>query len=121
MARPRKTDSEKRVAQLNLHLTLEEEKRILDWSAASGMFPPEWVRKKIFTGKFPAVRQSPIEASVYQELRKIGINLNQGTHKLNSGEFPRDYLSIQMELLGMLDKIYKVLLADRAGENKQTP
>ncbi len=113
MARPRKNENDKRVAQLNLHLTLEEEKKILEWATASGLFAPEWVRKKIFTGKFPPVKQSPIEAGVYQELRKIGVNLNQGTHKLNSGEFPANYLSLQMELLGLLTKIYKVLLADR--------
>lgn len=113
MARPRKSDSERRTAQLNLHLTTDEEKKILTLAAASGMFPPDWVRQKIFTGRFPPVRQSPIETAVYQELRKIGVNLNQGTHKLNAGEFPRNYLSLQMELLSMLDKLYKILLADR--------
>jgi hypothetical protein len=113
MARPRKTDSERRIAQLNLHLTADEEKKILECAASSGMFPPEWVRQKIFSGRFPLVKRSPIETAVYQELRKIGVNLNQGTHKLNAGEFPRNYLSLQMELLSMLDKLYKVLLADR--------
>ncbi len=113
MARPRKNDSDKRTAQLNLHLTVEEERKILERAAACGMFPPEWVRQKIFLGRFPPIRQSPIEVSLYQELRKIGVNLNQATHKLNSGEFPRDYLTIQMDLLSMLNKIYKLLLADR--------
>ena len=113
MARPRKSDSERRSAQLNLHLTNEEEKKILDWAAAAGMFPPDWVRQKIFTGRFPPARQSPIEVAVYQELRKIGVNLNQGTHKLNAGEFPRNYLALQMELLSTLDKLYRILLADR--------
>ena len=117
MSRPRKNDSERRTAQLNLHLTTEEEKKILTWAAASGMFPPEWVRHKIFTGKFPPVRQSPIETSVYQELRKIGVNLNQGTHKLNSGELPPNYLTLQMELLAMLGKLYKVILADRQAKS----
>src|SRR5262245_12415883 len=113
MGRPRKNEAEKKTAQINLHLTGVEEKKILEWAAASGMFPPDWVRQKIFTGKFPPVRQSPIEAAVYQELRKIGVNLNQATHKLNSGEFPPNYLTLQMELLAMLNKIYKVLLAER--------
>lgn len=113
MGRPRKSDAEKRTAQINLHLTAGEEKKIMEWAAASGMFPPEWVRQKIFTGRFPAIKQSPIEAAVYQELRKIGVNLNQGTHKLNSGEFPPNYLALQMELLSILNKVYKVLLEDR--------
>ncbi|HWA33875.1 MAG TPA: hypothetical protein VG737_07085 [Cyclobacteriaceae bacterium] len=121
MGRPRKTDSERRTAQLNLHLTADEEKKILEWAAASGMFPPEWIRQKIFTGRFPPVRQSPIETAVYQELRKIGVNLNQGTHKLNAGEFPRNYLTLQLELLAMLNKLCKVLLADRHSKTDPDP
>ncbi len=110
MGRPKKSDVDKRVAQMNLHLTREEEKKILEQAAASGLFPPEWVRHKIFTGKFPPVKLSPIETDVYTELRRIGVNLNQAAHKLNSGETPSNYMGLQIELLGMLNKIFKLLL-----------
>lgn len=113
MARPRKSDRDRRVAQLNLHLTLEEEKLILDYAEASGLFPPEWVRKKVLTGKFPPIKLSPIEASVYLELKKIGVNLNQAVHKMNQGNFPKEYLTIQMELLRLLSSIHKLLVDDR--------
>lgn len=118
MGRPRKNDGEKRIAQLNLHLTKDEEKKIMEYAAASGMFPPDWVRKKIFTGKFPPIKLSPIETSLYQELRKIGVNLNQGTHKLNQGDVPKDYRVTQTELLGMLNKILKLLIDDRQSDKR---
>ncbi len=117
MARPRKIDSELRVKQLKLHLTVEEKNKILHQAAASALHPSAWIRRKIFTGKFPSLKVSPIEVHLYQELKRIGVNLNQGTHKLNQGEFPAHYTELQLSLLKILNNIYKVLIDDRkAGE-----
>jgi hypothetical protein len=44
------------------------------------------MRKKVFTGKFPPVKMSQLEASMYNQLRSIGVNLNQITHKINQGD-----------------------------------
>ena len=113
MARPRINDKDKRIAQINIRLTHDEEVRINQYAVASGISPANWIRKKVFTGKLPDLKLSPLDASIYQELRKIGVNLNQATHRLNQGDVPKNYLILQLELLTLLNKILKALLNDR--------
>ena len=113
MARPRVNDKDKRIAQINIRLTLDEEVRVNQYAVASGISPANWIREKVFTGKFPDLKLSPLDASIYQELRKIGVNLNQATHRLNQGDVPKNYLILQLELLTLLNKILKALLNDR--------
>ena len=112
MARPKISDIEKRVVQVNIRLTNEENARVNQYANASGLSPANWIRVKIFTGKFPPVKMSPLDASIYQELKRIGVNLNQVTHKINLGDFPKDYSAIQIGLLALLDKILKALIDD---------
>lgn len=113
MARPRINDTDKRIVQVNIRLTQDENARIIQYASASGMSVANWMRRKVFTGKFPPVKQSPLDAAVYRELRKIGVNLNQVTHKINAGEFPNDYLARQLELQIILNRILKLLINDR--------
>jgi len=70
----------------------------------------------VFTGKFPAMKISPLEGDIYRELRRIGINLNQGTHRLNQGDVPKDYRILQTELLSLLNKIINLLIHDRQSD-----
>jgi hypothetical protein len=113
MGRPRVNDSEKRQVQVNIRLTADENNKVNEFAAACGLSPANWIRAKIFTGKFPVVKMSPLDASVYLELKKIGVNLNQVTHKINAGEFPKEYLARQLELAELLKKIIKLLTYDR--------
>lgn len=113
MGRPRVNDSEKRLVQVNIRLTADETNKVNQFALASGLSPANWIRAKIFTGKSPAVKMSPIDSSIYLELRKIGVNLNQVTHKINSGEFPKDYLARQLELAELLRNIINLLTHDR--------
>lgn len=113
MARPKKSEDEKRVHQVNIRLTKDEDTKSNEFAAASGISQANWIREKVFTGKLPPVKLSPIEAGVYHELKKIGVNLNQVTHKINIGEMPKEYLTIQLSLQCMLTKIYKALIDDR--------
>lgn len=113
MGRPHINDQEKRVVQVNIRLTSDEYKKVSDYAAASGLSPANWIRKKIFTGKFPTVKESPIEAATYHELKKIGVNINQATHKLNQGEMPKDYLLFVLQVRNLLERTLKVLLNDR--------
>lgn len=112
MARPRKDDKDKRVVQVNIRLTLGEEEKVCLYAAASGLSPANWIRQKVFTGRFPSPKISPLDASIYQELRKIGVNLNQITHQLNQGDRPGIYLKLHLELTALFDKILKQLLHD---------
>ncbi len=102
--------------QVNIRLTKGESDKANQYALACGLSPANLIRKKVFTGKFPAVKLSPIDASLYQELKKIGVNLNQATHKINQGDFPKDYLIRQLELLAILNKILKVLTDDRQSD-----
>ena len=113
MARPRINDSDKRVVQVNIRLTIEESNKVNQYAAASGLSPANWIRYKVFVGKFPPVKMSPLDASVYLELKRIGVNLNQVTHRINAGAFPKEYLVRQLELTMILNNIIKVLINDR--------
>jgi hypothetical protein len=118
MARPRKSEDEKRVQPVTIRFTRDEYRRISESAQASVLSPANWMRHKVFTGKFPVPKTSPIEVSLYQELKRIGVNLNQGTHKLNQGEFPAHYNELQLTLLKVLNNIYKVLIDDRQADKR---
>jgi|SRR5690606_20472619 len=113
MSRPRINESDKRLVQVNIRLTAEESNKVNEYAAGSRLSPANWIRQKIFTGKNPPARLSPLDASIYQELKRIGVNLNQATHKLNQGDFPKDLHAIQLELLMLLKRVLKTLLHDR--------
>lgn len=116
MARPRKDDIEKRTIQVNIRLTEDEAEKANTFATASGLSPANWIRQKVFTGKFPLMKVSPLEGDIYRELKRIGVNLNQGTHRLNQGDVPKDYLQLQLELSSILDKILKLLIHDRQSD-----
>ena len=116
MARPRKNDIEKRTIQVNIRLTKDESDRANNYATASGLSPANWIRQKVFTGKFPVMRLAPLEGEIYRELKRIGVNLNQGTHRLNQGDVPKDYLVLQNELLCLLNKIINLLIHDRQSD-----
>jgi hypothetical protein len=113
MSRPKINEQNKRIVQVNIRLTAEENMAVNEHATASGLSPANWIRKKVFTGKVPPARLSPLDTSIYQELKKIGVNLNQATHKLNQGDFPQDLRMIQLELIMLLNRILKAMLHDR--------
>jgi hypothetical protein len=113
MGRPLVNDQDKRVVQVNIRLTEDEHKKVSHYASASGLSPANWLRKKVFTGKFPAVKLSPLDASIYNELKRMGVNLNQATHKINHGELPKDYMMFILQIRNLLDKILKLLVDDR--------
>ncbi len=112
MARPRKDDIEKRIVQVNIRLTKDESDKVEEYSKASGITPANWIREKVFTGRFPNPKLSPLDASIYQELRRIGVNLNQIAHQLNLGEKSVIVMKLHFELDALLKKIIKLLVHD---------
>jgi hypothetical protein len=109
MGRPRVEDQDKRIVQVNIRLTEEEHKKVTQYAQASGLSPANWMRKKVFTGKFPPVKLSPLEASMYNELRSIGVNLNQIARKINQGDDHHKHfdflLSTWIDIKGMLKQL----------------
>jgi hypothetical protein len=112
MARPRINDNDKRSNQMNIRLTDEENAKAISYAQASGMSPANWIRKIVFTGKFPPLKLSPVDASLYRELKKIGVNLNQVTHRINQGVLPNEYLACQTQLVIILNRILTTLTDD---------
>ena len=112
MSRPKINEQDKRVVQVNIRLTTVESNKVSGYATASGISPASWIRQKVFTGKNPPVRMSPLDASIYQELKRIGVNLNQATHKLNQGDFPQDLRVLQLQLIALLNKILKAIIDD---------
>ena len=112
MSRPKIDEKEKRVVQVNIRLTTDEDTKINGYATASGLSPANWIRQKAFTGKNPPVRMSPLDASIYQELKRIGVNLNQAAHKLNQGDFPKELQDLQRQLIVLLNKILKTIVDD---------
>ncbi|MEO5975959.1 MAG: plasmid mobilization relaxosome protein MobC [Chryseolinea sp.] len=113
MSRPKVNETERRIVQVNIRLTQEENGKVNEYAISSGLSPANWIRHKIFTGKNPPIKVSAMDATVYQELKRIGVNLNQVAHKLNQGDFPQDLRITQTELLRLLTTILKTLLHDR--------
>ncbi len=112
MSRPKIEEQDKRIVQVNIRLTAIESSSLNELADASGLSPANWIRYKIFTGKNPPVKLSPLDASIYQELKKIGVNLNQVTHRINQGDLPKEFLTCQQELLVMLNRILNTLIHD---------
>lgn len=118
MSRPKVDEQDKRLVQVNIRLTTEESNKVNLYATASGLSPAHWIRHKVFAGKNPPVRMSPLDVSIYQELKRIGVNLNQVTHKLNQGDFPKDLRMTQLELLMLLKRILKAIVDDRQHDQR---
>ena len=110
MGRPALREEEKRVVQVNIRLTVLESNKACTYAQASGLTPANWIRQKAFTGKFPIIKLSPLQADIYRELHKIGVNLNQAVKLVHSGKLPVDLLSVLTELLNLQKELLKLLL-----------
>ena len=113
MARPILSEDKKRVVQVNIRLTQHEGEKVNTFADSAGLSPANWIRYKIFTGKFPQAKASPLDAAIFRELQRIGININQVTHKINSNEFPSELRPVFNELSDLLKHIVKLLVHDR--------
>ncbi|MBA4053945.1 MAG: hypothetical protein C0490_04465 [Marivirga sp.] len=113
MGRPRVGDLNKRIVQVNIRLTEEEYKKVTQYSQASGLSPANWMRRKVFTGKFPPVKLSPLEASMYSELRSMGVNLNQIAHKINQGDDYKTHLNFILDMGIEIKLMLRQLTNDR--------
>ncbi|WP_345954042.1 plasmid mobilization relaxosome protein MobC [Mucilaginibacter sp. PAMB04168] len=111
MARPALQEEQRRQVQVNIRLTLEENLKVITYAEASGLTPANWIRQKVFTGRFPPLKQSPIEAALYRELHRIGVNLNQAVRQVNSHQLAAIPEPVLTELLTIQREIIKRLLS----------
>ncbi len=98
MGRPQKEKAERRTINFTVRLTEEEMDRLVMLARQCGMAPAVLIRDKVFKGKFPEARAAVIDRETFLELKKIGVNLNQLTHKVNSGFLPTNLMDLLMSL-----------------------
>lgn len=106
MARPTKDDADKMSHTLPaVRCTASEKSLIQDRSKAAGLSISEYVRQMIFDGKV-IVQESSFDFETAQQLRKLGVNLNQQTKKLNAtGIMPNELKRIWQKLETVLDQM----------------
>lgn len=110
MGRPALQEEDKRIIQVNIRLTKEENDMVCNYAQASAMTPANWIRQKAFTGRFPAIKLSPINAALYRELHKIGVNLNQAVKQLNAGKISPAFVTILTALIKTQKDILNCLM-----------
>ncbi|MHB0721667.1 plasmid mobilization protein [Roseomonas mucosa] len=109
MARPKKAPEERRDDRLNPRLTAAERAEIERAAAVFGITPSEFMRRRALGYRMPpslaAQRQT---ATLATALLRIGVNLNQLTHRANAGrEPPPDYLrDLATRIAALLDGLY---------------
>jgi len=103
MARPKKAPEERRDDQLNPRLTAAERAEIERHAAALGIAPTEFMRRRTLGYRLPeAAAAQQARASLGAAFNRLGVNLNQIAHKLNSGGAPS---ALEAELQALVDRI----------------
>lgn len=103
MARPKKNETEKLNRQLPpVRCTDGEYAVLLGKSSQAGMTLSEYIRRASLEGKI-VIRQGKFDFALADQLRRIGVNLNQQTRRLNLGG------SVSPELRSLWTKLDQVL------------
>lgn len=84
MARPKSLTP--RTRQVSLSLTAEEAETLERRADAAGKRPAVYVREQLLDGeaKGTAVLPAKFDALVYEQVRRIGVNLNQIARQMNA-------------------------------------
>ncbi len=114
-----KLEQEKKLStHFSIRLRAAEWQRIIAAAEVCGKAPRALVRERIVTGRFPAAKPSKLNLYTYTELKKIGVNLNQLTRKVNSGFLPPQLLGMLVKLEQRQETIIALLLDDSQPENR---
>lgn len=108
MARPRKNIIELRTNMQNVHLNNEEKVRIQMKAKAVGMSVSRYLRETGLTSD--DTRLPKIRHQMLYEIRKIGVNVNQIAHHVNSAMAIGGFVNSN-QLLEQIAKINSELLA----------
>ena len=105
MARPTKDTAAKRTERFNLRLTPAELAHVQSQATHAGIGAHDYARRRVLGHKVPPAR-SQIDASLLTELNRIGVNLNQLTHAVNSGiVIEREAAVVLAEVRGIIEQI----------------
>jgi hypothetical protein len=79
MARPTKQPAERRTVSLSCRVTPAERLRIDTAAAQAGLSPSEYIRRQALTGRVTVQEKRTLDPAVFDQIRRIGVNLNQLT------------------------------------------
>ncbi len=79
MARPKKQPAERRTVSLSCRVTLLERLRIDAAAAQAGLSPSEYIRRQALTGRVTVQGKRTLDPALFDQIRRIGVNLNQLT------------------------------------------
>lgn len=105
MARPKKTEGQRRDRLGQFRLTEEEELSVKMNAAAAGLTVAEFTRRRVLglTVSPPAARA---DAALIAEVNRIGVNVNQIAFAINAGrEYRGDWGAVYDEVCRVLDKV----------------
>jgi hypothetical protein len=108
MARPTKGRDDQLSEMLRCRLRPAEYLRIRQAAQAAGLTLSDYVRRMLLRGEVTIRQYRSLDPDVYDQLRRIGINLNQAVHKLHAtGQIPpelaRAAAVVEAFILGMMD------------------
>ena len=91
MARPTLEPEERLSETLRVAMRPADKLAVFRAAALAGMSPSAYARKMLLTGKVVRVQTSKPDPETLDQLRRIGVNLNQAVHKFHAtGELPPD-------------------------------
>ena len=89
MARPTLEPEERLSETLRVALRPADKLAIFRAAASAGMSPSAYARTMLLTGKVVRPRTARLEPEAMDQLRRIGVNLNQAVHRFHAtGEAP---------------------------------
>jgi Mobilization protein NikA len=89
MARPKKQPAERRMVSLSCRVTALERLRIDTAAAQAGLSASEYIRQQALRGRVIVAERRTLDPAAFDQLRRIGVNLNQLTRVAHSsGEIP---------------------------------
>jgi uncharacterized protein (DUF1778 family) len=110
MARPRKNRDQKRSEILRFRLRPSELSRLQKAARAGGLSLSDFVRAILIDGRLRVIQEvRTFDADLYDELRRIGVNLNQAVHKFHAtGDAPpqlvRAAAAVEKVVMDLIDK-----------------
>jgi len=108
MPRPPKGREEQLSEMLRCRVRPAEYLRIRRQAEGAGLSVSEYARTLMLTGQVTIRQIHSMDPEVVEQIRKIGINLNQAVHKLHStGKIPPELASaaeaVERYILGIID------------------
>ena len=108
MARPRKPDLERRSAQVNIRLTVNELANLDQSAAEAGLRVGAYVREAALRGRVTHIRKirQPGDLRLLAALTRIGVNLNQLTRHAHGQGGISANIAVQLDnLLSKIDTL----------------